>query len=593
MVSHLISPKNRAILRRFSYLGKFEWKGLAVGMTFLLLASGAGLAAPKLVSLFVDEVIKGQNRQYLAPGIAIISLTVLIQAIAASLRYYFFTFAGEKIVARLREQLFLKILSNEVTFFDNNKTGDLTNRLSSDCTTLQNTVSVNISMLLRNLLQSIGGLGLMIYTSWKLSLTMLILIPPVAFLAAKFGRKVRTLSRQFQDTLALNGSIAEETISGVRTVKSFVAEKTEVQRYKKGLDHSLKEAKLRIRHIAMFMGLSVLIGLLGIIAVLAQGSFAVLEGSLSLGDLTQFLLYLLIVSMGVGTLGSLYGDIMAGIGASARVFEILERPIASEEKGRGVHPAVNLTGEIEIKNVSFFYPTRPEEQVLSNLNFSIKTGEVVALVGHSGSGKTTLANLLLKFYAPSTGEILFYGAEGPHDSKDLSTPDLRTQIGVVSQEPILMSTSILENIRYGNHQASLEEVTNAAISANAMEFIGRFPAGLQTLVGERGQQLSGGQKQRVAIARALLKNPRILILDEATSNLDSSNEALVQDALSRLMKNRTTLIIAHRLATIINADRIVVMDKGKIVQQGRHQELSQQKSGLYYQLLSKQWVTQN
>lgn len=569
--------------QRLYGIARPEIKSLLWGLFFLIISSVAGLVYPQLVRWMVDNVLQTKKSELLLPVVGALFFAFALQGISASIRYYIFSMTGERIVLKLRKQLYEKILTQEVAFFDFNRTGELMSRLASDCTTLQNTVSANVSQGLRNLGQVLGGLGFMFYTSWRLSLMMLLLIPPIAMAAAIFGKRIRSFSKKFQETLADASIVAEETISGVRTVKSFVQEQNEVQRYKHSLDNALVMVKLRVLAIAQFMALAMVVGLGAVAFVLWYGGREVITNNLSIGDLTQFLLYLMIVAIGVGSLGSLWGDFMAGIGASKRVFEIIESENKIKDEGRQLS---QIQGKLEFKSVHFSYPTRPDIEVLKGINFTVQPGQVIALVGSSGSGKTTIGSLVSRFYEPTQGSILL----DDHNIFSLQPSWLRDQIGIVSQEPILISSTIEENIRYGRPNASQEEIKQVAVAANALEFIERFPEKFHTRVGEKGLQLSGGQKQRVAIARALLKNPKILILDEATSNLDTASEQLVQQALTRLMKGRTTLVIAHRLATIKNADLILVIQNGQIVQSGKHEELAKQNEGLYYQLLQRQFV---
>ena len=397
-----------------------------------------------------------------------------------------------------------------------------------------------------------------------------------------FWKKIRALSHDFQAALASASIVADETISGIRTVKSFVQENEEVIRYDSQLDFALARAKNKIITISAFMTVAMLVGFGAISFVLWYGGHQVVTGSLSIGDLTQFLLYLMIVAIGVGSLGGLWGDIMHGIGASKRVFDIIDQNPFLKDSGRKI---LQLEGSIEFKNVSFSYPMRNDVEVLKNLNLKVDAGEMIAFVGPSGSGKTTIGNLILRFYEINEGSILIDN----EDYKNLNPFSLRENIGLVSQEPVLISATIRDNIRYSRPSASNEEVRSAAQNANALDFIEAFPLGFETLVGEKGMQLSGGQKQRVAIARALLKSPKILILDEATSNLDTASESLVQEALNRLMKGRTTLVMAHRLSTIKEADKIFVINKGEIVQTGTHEELSHDVNNIYYRLLQRQF----
>jgi ABC transporter fused permease/ATP-binding protein len=567
---------------RLYSLVKIEKRPLFWGMFFLILSSGSTLVFPQLTRWFIDYVLTPKKYDLLVPSVWGMFCAFSIMGVAGSLRYYFFTISGERMVLHLRRQLYQKILAEDIVFFDKNRTGDLMSRLLSDCSTLQNTVSVNVSMGLRNLAQVLGGFAFMFYTSWKLSSLMLLMIPPIALSTIFFGKKIRTLSKDFQGSLAEASIVADETISGIRTVKSFVQEKAEFHRYSIGLENALSRAKKRIMTVALFMTVAMFVGFGAISFVLWYGGQQVVTGSLSLGDLSQFLLYLMIVAIGVGSLGSLWGDMMAGIGASKRVFEIIEREPNLKYVGQKI---TNLKGVIEFKNVNFSYPMRSDIEVLKNISFKINSGEMIAFVGPSGSGKTTISSLLLRFYEIDSGQILI----DDKDSREIDPFSLRENIGVVSQEPILISSTIKENIRYSKPDATEEEIRNAAIAANAIDFIESFPEGFETLVGEKGIQLSGGQKQRVAIARAILKSPKILILDEATSNLDTASESLVQEALNRLMKGRTTLIIAHRLSTIKEAHSILVLDKGEIIQKGTHEQLMNDHGGLYFHLLERQF----
>jgi ABC-type multidrug transport system fused ATPase/permease subunit len=574
---------NQTTLRRLLAIAAPERKNLLWGLFFLIISSLSGLAYPQMIRWLIDRVLQPGRMDLLLPVVLGLFVAFLLQGISSAFRYYLFTLSGERIVVQLRKKLFSKILEQDVSFFDFNRTGELMSRLSSDCTTLQNTVSVNISMGLRNLGQTLGGLGFMFYTSWKLSLIMLILIPPVGIAAALFGKRIKKYSKLFQESLADASMVAEESISGLRTVKSFVQETRESTRYDFSLTEALNTARLRILAIAQFLGLGMIIGFAAVCFVLWFGGREVLLKELSVGDLSQFLLYLMLVAIGVGSLGSLWGDFMSGIGASTRVFQILELKPNINDDGKVL---TTLNARIEFKDVNFYYPTRIDISVLNGLSFKMNAGETIALVGSSGSGKTTIASLIPRFYEPTSGQIFIDDVL----LSDLKPSWLRQRIGVVSQEPILISSTIIENIKYGKPEASEAEVIEAAKAANAWEFIQNFPEGLYTKVGEKGLQLSGGQKQRVAIARALLKDPKILILDEATSNLDTASEHLVQEALQRLMQGgRSTLIIAHRLNTVKSADRILVLKNGKIIQEGKHDVLAKITDGFYYQLLQRQF----
>jgi ATP-binding cassette subfamily B protein len=568
-------------ITKLMQLSRKEWPLLAWGLLFLALSSGAMLAYPHTIKKIIDEALTHKNQGHLNKAALLAVGIFALQSVTSALRYYFFTLAGEKTVKRLRENLFGQILGQNVTFFDTQKTGELLGRLSSDTAVLQNALSVNISMLVRGLAQAIGGLVMLFITSTKLTLFILVIIPPLGFLTARFGKKVRAISKNAQDALAASSGVAEEGIAGVRTVKSFAQEPFEQERYHSRLEASLILSKKKIKEVTRFTNLVFLVGLSSVVFIIWYGGTLVIEGEISVGTLTSFLLYVITVAFSVGMLGSLWTDFMSAFGASGRIFELLEKPIEERNIGKDtLHQ-----GMIEFKDVTFSYPARQDFPILRGVNFTIAPQETVAIVGPSGSGKSTIVQLLMRFYEPSSGQIFFDN----EDSKKYSLKGLRTSIGLVSQEPVLVSESIFENIRYGKPTATEDEVLEAARKAFAHDFIRSFPDGYNTLVGERGVQLSGGQKQRVAIARAILKNPRILILDEATSSLDAESEHLVQKALEDQMGKRSTLVIAHRLSTVKRADKILVLQEGKIIQMGTHLELYKDEQGLYHKLVERQF----
>ena len=561
-------------------LARGEWKNLALGCVFLAIASASTLVYPQALRFILDEALGGRDPRAIDRAALIMVGVLAVQATAGALRHILFTVSGERVVARLRESVYRAILRQEVAFFDARTTGELTSRLASDTTVLQNTVSVNVSLALRSLATIIGGIGALVWTSPRLTAVMLAVVPVVAVGAVVYGRRVRALSRQVQDALASSSEVAEETISGVRTVRSFAAEDAELERYGRAVERSFQLARKRAIVGGSFVGVASLGAFFAASAVLWYGGRLVLANALTVGQLTAFFVYTLVVAFALAAASDVWADFMKASGAGARIFELLER---EPSMGRGGLRPEDARGAVVFENVSFRYPARPDVRVLAGIDLVLRPGERVALVGPSGGGKSTIAALLARMYDPEAGRVLV----DDRDVKELDADWLRSRIGTVAQEPLLFSRSIADNIRYARPGATDDEVHEAARVANAFDFVSAFPEGFATKVGERGVQLSGGQKQRIAIARAVLKDPRILVLDEATSALDAESEHLVKEALDRLMLGRTTLIIAHRLSTVIDADRVVVLDQGRIVQEGDHQSLLAQE-GLYRKLVERQ-----
>lgn len=583
---------------------------LAVATFALLVSSGVQLVYPQAIALMTDMIVGSDAGQAtgafgaLGPqanawlmsffagadpaarldrlALVLVGLFFL-QGVFAMLRSWLFTVAGERVVTDLRTQLYSAIVRQDIGFFDTSRTGELTNRLGSDTTVLQNTVTVNVSMMLRFGIIALGGVFMMLLTSPLLTAVAMAVVPVVAIGAAVYGRIVRRLSKKVQDALAEATQVAEETISGVRTVRAFAREDEAVGRYRGAVEHSFRLASTRALASGVFQAVAGFGGFGAMALVVWYGGHLVIDGHMSLGALTAFLLYTLSVAFGLGALSGLYGDFMKAIGASKRVFHLLDMPAPLEDReGEAVS---SVEGDVRFEGVRFAYPARPDEVVLDGLDLRLAPGQAVALVGPSGSGKSTVARLMTRFYDPLEGRILVDG----RDVAELDPRSLRRHVGLVSQEPILFASSIAENIRYGRPDATDEQVRAAAEAANALGFIERFERGLATEVGERGVRLSGGQKQRIAIARAILKNPAILVLDEATSALDTESEHLVQEALERLMQGRTTLIIAHRLSTVRDADRVVVLEGGVLVEQGSHDELMELRDGRYRALVEGQF----
>jgi ATP-binding cassette subfamily B (MDR/TAP) protein 10 len=497
--------------------------------------------------------------------------------IAVGLRSYFFTVAGARIVAKARKQLFHSIIDQKIEFFDKSRTGDLLNRLANDVEVMAKALSgPNLSSGLRAIIQGVGCFALMTALSPPLMGVVIAVVPLIGGLGWVYGKFIKTMQEKIQAAQGIASQVAEESISSVRTVKAFAAESSENARYAKQVDQVLKRMEETALAGSLYFGLTQAVGYSSLLAVFIYGTHLHNTGQITVGDLTSFVLYTIYLGMSLVGGSNFYGEIMKGLGSGVRVFSIIDM---ERQATSGIKPEIH--GDISIKNVCFAYPDRPEHEIFNNLSLKIASGQVVAIVGQSGSGKSSVANLLLRFFDPLSGSIEIDGV----NINDMDLTWLRQNIGIVSQEPVLFSGTILENIKYGKHDASMEEVIEAAKEANAHDFISQFPDMYDTAVGERGSSLSGGQKQRIAIARALLKNPRILILDEATSALDNESERLVQEALDKLMKNRTTIVIAHRLSTIQGADIIAVLKDRHVVELGSHEELLSNPNGHFRHLV--------
>lgn len=555
-----------------------------VGLIFLLFSSLTLLTFPFVAGKLIDTASGETWLVNDINAIALILLAILlVQSIFSFFRVWLFAKVSERSMRDIRVSLYSRMVQLPMTFFDKRRTGELISRITADVSMLQETFSTTLAELFRQIITLLAGVIFLMATTPKLTLFMLATFPILIIIAMVFGKFIRKLSKQTQDELAAANVIVEETLHSIMTVKSFAGEDYESNRYSKGLNKVVKVALKAAGFRGAFISFIIFALFGGIVAVMWYGATLVASGDMSIGDLVSFVLYTTFIGGSIAGLGDIYGQVQKAIGSSERVLEILgEAP----EVSTADYQKVNVQGNILFDQVRFTYPTRPEVEVLKNINLKIKSGEKVALAGHSGAGKSTIIQILLKFYPVQNGTISIDGKP----LQDWNLKQLRSNIGIVPQEVLLFGGSIRENIAYAKPEATEEEIIAAAKKANAWQFISKFPEGLETKVGERGVKLSGGQRQRVAIARAILKDPAILILDEATSSLDAESEALVQEALDELMKNRTTIIIAHRLGTIRKVDRIYVLKEGEIVEEGNHEELTGKEDGFYANLVKLQLV---
>ncbi len=581
-------PKNRDLrpLRTLiPYITRYPAILAAIGI-FLVLASAANLSIPLAVRRVIDQGFSTDSAASIDSAFIFMLVVATVMGLAVPLRFYFVSWLGERVVADLRRDVYSHVVSLSPSFFEFTRTGEVLSRLTADTTLIQTIVGSSISIAARSVVSFVGSLALLIWTSPALASLVLVLAPLVIVPILLFGRMVRRLSRASQDRLANTSAVAGESLNAIQTVQAFTHEDRERTRYASAVEQAFAIALRRSRFNAILAGMSIILSFASIVGVLWVGARAVIDGSMSGGELGQFMLYAALLANSIGSLSEVWGDLQRAAGATERLVGLLKVEPDIKAPDQPALMPVPAKGDVSFENVRFSYPTRPDTPALNGFSLSIGAGETVALVGPSGAGKTTVFQLLQRFYDVQGGRVLVDGCP----VMGVDPRDLRRRLALVAQDPVIFADTARENIRYGRPEADDAAVRAAARAAAADEFIEALPEGYDTNLGERGATLSGGQRQRIAIARALLRDAPILLLDEATSALDAESEHLVQQALERVMEGRTTLVIAHRLATVQKADRIVVMDRGHVVAQGRHADLLQE-GGLYARLAQLQFGT--
>jgi len=577
------SGKIRPLAALLPYILRYRGRAICA-LLALVAAALATLAVPVAVRRMVDFGFSHEGLELVDSYFSVMLVVAGVLALASAMRFYLVTTLGERIVADLRSEVFGHLTALSIAFFDQARTGEMVSRLTADTTQIKAAVGSTVSVALRNIVLFLGAATMMVVTSPRLSMFVFLAIPAIVLPLYGFGRAVRRRSRAAQDTLADASAYASELIGAVRTLQAFTNESLARNRFADAVERAFNAAVASTKARAVLTAIAIFLVFGSVVTVLWIGAQDVINDAITPGRLSQFVLYAVFAAAGLGQLSEVYGELSQAAGAAERLFEILQlaptitappRPVALSEPARG---------EVSFDNVRFDYPTRPEVAVLNGVSFSVTRGEKVAIVGPSGAGKSTVFSLILRFYDASAGTIAFDGV--PLRSTDPHA--LRQHIALVPQDPVVFGASLAENIRFGRPEASDAEVERAAELAHAAEFIRKLPQGFATPVGERGVTLSGGQRQRVAIARAILRGAPLLLLDEATSSLDAESETLVKDALERLMAERTTLVIAHRLATVLSCDRILVMDEGRIVEEGNHEHLVAA-GGLYARLANLQF----
>lgn len=572
----------KPLARIFPYIRRYP-RSVACALLALVIAAVTTLILPVAVRSLLDNGLSIADSGFINTSFTVLMMLAAVLAVASASRYYFVITLGERIVADLRRDVFAHVTRLSPGFFDKVQSGEIVSRLTADTTQIKSAVGATASIALRNTILVIGAIVMMVVTSPKLSALVLAAIPLVVLPLVAFGRSVRRRSRRAQDELALATAYAGEKIAAVRTVQAFTHETPAITHYSAAVDHAYNAAQQSILSRSILTAFAIFIIFSSVVAVLWFGSHDVMSGHMSAGTLGQFLIYAMVAAGSLGALSEVWTELAQAAGAAERLVELLNEESAVVSPLHPV-PLPKAEGRVEFCDVEFAYPTRPDAQALHGVSFVIERGKTVAIVGASGAGKSTLIALLLRYYDPQQGKILLDGT----DLRQLSLDDLRANIALVSQDVTIFAASIRENIAFGRPDASAQDIEAAAKAAQAHEFIMALEGGYDAPVGERGVMLSGGQRQRIAIARAILRDAPVLLLDEATSALDAQSEMLVQKALEHLMQGRTTLVIAHRLATVLKADHILVMDQGRIVEQGTHATLSQS-GGIYARLASLQF----
>ncbi len=561
--------KNLSYLRRTwrfmrPYKGKLALAGVALTITSVAtLSIGSGL------KFLIDRGLSAGDVTTLNVALGVMIGIILVISVGTYFRFYYVSWVGERVVADIRAAVFAHLLRLSPGFFETAKTGEILSRLTTDTSLLQTVIGSSLSIAVRNVFSLIGGVTMLVITNPMLAGLVALVVPAVVLPIIVYGRRVRKLSRESQDRVADVGSYAEEALNAIRTVQAFVHEDRDRALFSGEVERAFSTAMRRILARGMLGSVVILLVFGAIALVLWAGGRGVIHGDITPGDLSAFIFYAVVVAGAVGAVSEVLGDLQRAAGATERLIELLETVPEIQPPANPLPMPAPARGAVSFKDVTFHYPSRPNTAAVHGLTFDVAPGEHVALVGPSGAGKTTVFQLLLRFYDPQSGVVAVDGI----NLKDADPRDVRRRIGLVSQDPVIFAANAMENIRYGRPDATDEEVVAAAEAAAAMEFIAKLPEGMKSFLGERGVRLSGGQKQRIAIARAILRDPALLLLDEATSALDAENERLVQRALERLMVGRTTMVIAHRLATVVSADRIAVIEDGRLIATGRHDQL--------------------